>query len=288
MKYTVLLYYRYVTVPDPAAERDAQRRLCSAAGLRGRILIGDEGINGTVAGEATAVQEYLDYMNGHELFAGIHYKIDTTDVMPFPKLKIKVRPEIVTLGLAVDVDHTATHITPEQFNEMIKDPEVVLFDARNNYESAIGRFKGAITPDIGLFSDFPQILDEYEALKDKRVIAYCTGGIRCEKASALMKQQGFKNVYQLDGGIINYAQSFPDGAYEGECFVFDGRMSMAFNDTPAQLGRCVVCDGATNRYYNCGVKSCNKLILVCDGCRQPSLACGEDCRSQLTAIAGSR
>ena len=285
MKYTVLLYYRYVTVPDPTAERDAQVRLCSAAGLKGRIIIGDEGINGTVAGDSAAVQTYLDYMNAHALFGGIQYKTDTTDEVPFPKLKVKVRPEIVTLGTEVDVDNTATHLTPEEFNEMIKDPEVVLFDARNNYESAIGRFKGAVTPDIGLFSEFPAALDQYEGLKDKKVVAYCTGGIRCEKASALMKQNGFKNVYQLDGGIISYAQAFPEGAFEGECFVFDGRMSMAFNDTPTLLGRCVACAASTNRYYNCGVKTCNKLILVCDGCRQEALACGDECRRQLALMA---
>jgi len=278
MKYTVLLYYRYIAVPDPAAERDAQLSLCREAGLKGRILIGDEGINGTVAGDDAAVRKYQDYMNAHDLFSGIQYKTDTTDVMPFPKLKVKIRPEIVTLGIEVDVDNTATHLTPEQFNEMIKDPEVVLFDARNNYESAIGRFKGAVTPDIGLFSEFPSALDRYEGLKDKKVVAYCTGGIRCEKASALMKQNGFRHVYQLDGGIISYAQAFPEGAFEGECFVFDGRMSMAFNDSPAQLGRCVACEEPTNRYYNCSVKACNKLILVCDGCRGEALVCGDVCR----------
>lgn len=281
MKFTVLLYYRYVAVPDPAAEREAQMNLCREAGLKGRILIGDEGINGTVAGDAAAVRKYLDYMSAHELFSGIQYKTDTTDVMPFPKLKVKVRPEIVTLGADVDVDNTATHLSPEQFNEMIKDPEVVLFDARNNYESAIGRFKGAVTPDIGLFSELPAALGKFEGLKNKKVVAYCTGGIRCEKASALMKQNGFTDVYQLDGGIINYAQAFPEGAFEGECFVFDGRMSMAFNDAPTQLGRCVACAAPTNRYYNCGVKTCNKLILVCDGCSQESLACGDVCRGQL-------
>ena len=281
MKYTIILYYRYVAVPDPAAERDAQLRLCQEAGLKGRILIGDEGINGTVAGDAVAIQKYLDYMNAHELFAGIQYKTDTTGEMPFPKLKIKVRPEIVTLGAEIDLANTATHLTPEQFNEMIKDPEVVLFDARNNYESAIGRFKGAVTPDIGLFSEFPGALGQYDELKTKKVVAYCTGGIRCEKATSLMKQNGFTDVYQLDGGIIKYAQAFPEGAFEGECFVFDGRMSMAFNDTPAQLGHCVACDEATNRYYNCGVKTCNKLILVCDDCRQQTLACGDQCRNEL-------
>ena len=282
MKYMIILYYRYVTVPDPAAERDAQRQVCAAASIKGRVIIGKEGINGTLAGEVADVERYLKYMNSHDLFAGIQYKTDYASTMPFPKLKVKVRPEIVTLGAPVDVESTATHLSPQEFNELIKDPQVVLFDARNNYESAIGRFKGAITPDIGLFSEFPSALKEYEAFKDKKIVAYCTGGIRCEKASALMLKQGFKEVYQLDGGIINYAQTFPDGAFEGECFVFDGRMSMAFNNSPAQLGHCVACTTATNRYYNCGVKACNKLILVCDGCRELPFACGEACRSRLT------
>ncbi len=160
---------------------------------------------------------------------------------------------------------------------MIKDPNVILFDARNNYESAIGRFKNAITPDVPLFKDFPATLDQYDDLKDKTIVTYCTGGIRCEKASALMRSRGFKNVYQLDGGIINYAQTYPEGAFQGECFVFDDRMSVAFTATPAELGSCVHCTAATNTYKNCANPECNDLILLCSRCQSAELSLCPSC-----------
>lgn len=266
MQTIVLLYYKYVHLPDPEAERVAQRELCERLGLKGRILLAEEGINGTVAGSPDATQAYIAAMNEHPQFSGIEYKQDTAEGMPFPRLRIKVRPEIVTLGVPIDPADTARRLTPAQFHELIQDPNVVLFDARNDYESAIGRFRGAVTPDITLFKELPDVLDQYDELKDKTVVTYCTGGIRCEKASALMKQRGFKDIYQLDGGIIKYAQAYPEGNFEGECFVFDERMSVAFTDQPARLGACHFCAGATNTYRNCANPECNDLILVCSGC----------------------
>jgi UPF0176 protein len=284
MKYTVLLYYKYVAVTDSAAEREAQRQLCTELGLKGRILIGDEGINGTVAGTTDATEAYRRAMEAHPLFSGIHYKTDEAEVIPFPRLRVKTRPEVVTLEAEVDLANTAPRLTPAQFNEMIQDPNVVLFDARNNYESAIGRFKGAITPEIRLFKDFPQALDEYKDLKDKTVVTYCTGGIRCEKASALMRQNGFKDVYQLDGGIITYAQQYPDGAWEGDCFVFDERMKVSFKEAPEQLGSCITCTDGTNDYHNCAYKPCNKLVLICEKCRPQTATCSVACLDQLASL----
>jgi UPF0176 protein len=196
-------------------------------------------------------------------------------------LRVKTRDEVVTLEAAVDMGQTAPRLSPQEFNRMIQDPEVVLFDARNNYESAIGRFKNALTPDIALFKELPAALDQYGDLKNKKVITYCTGGIRCEKASALMKQQGFADVYQLDGGIINYAQTFPDGAFEGDCFVFDDRMKVSFRPDSAQLGQCIVCDSATNDYYNCAYKPCNKLVLICPSCRPEQQVCTTECSDRI-------
>jgi UPF0176 protein len=266
MSNAVLLYYKYVHLPDPTAEMAAQRELCTRLGLKGRILLASEGINGTLAGTPEAAEAYVAAMHAHPLFGDITYKRDVTEGMPFPRLRIKVRPEVVTLGVDIDPANTAPRLTPAQFNAMIADPNVILFDARNNYESAIGRFRGAVTPDITLFKDLPAALDDYADLKDKTIVTYCTGGIRCEKASALMKQRGFTNVYQLDGGIINYAQTYPEGAFEGECFVFDERMSVAFNNHPARLGACHHCGGATNTYHNCALPSCNDLVLMCASC----------------------
>lgn len=263
---TVLLYYKYVDVPDPAAEMAAQREICQRLGLKGRILLATEGINGTLAGTSDAAEAYMAAMSTHPLFNDVQYKRGDCGSLPFAKLSIKVRSEVVTLGVSVHPADTAPKLTPAQFHEFIQDPNVVLFDARNAYESAIGRFRGAVTPGIKLFKDLPAALDDYADLKDKTIVTYCTGGIRCEKASALMKERGFTNVYQLDGGIINYAQNYPEGAFEGECFVFDERMSVGFTPNPTALGTCHYCAGATNAYRNCVNPACNDLILVCSTC----------------------
>lgn len=281
MHYTVLLYYRYVAIPDPEAEREIQVRLCSGLGLKGRILIGSEGINGTVAGTKEATQSYREAMDARPLMRGIDYKVNTSQQLPFPRLRVRVRSEIVALGETVDLNDTANHLSPEEFNQLIQDPSVVLFDARNNYESAIGKFEGAITPDIGLFRELPAVLDTYDSLRDKKIVTYCTGGIRCEKASALMKQHGFTNVYQLDGGIIKYAQTYPQGAFQGECFVFDDRMKVSFREDPELLGACLHCKTPTNDYYNCGYKPCNRLILLCEGCNPDDPVCSVECRAKM-------
>lgn len=277
MPNVVLLYYKYAAVPNPDAERISQLKLCRRLELKGRILIGEEGINGTVAGSKEATDAYMAAMEGHPIFKGVEFKIDAHNTVPFPRLRVRVRPEIVTLGVAADPADGAPKLSPAEFNEKIKDPNVVIFDARNNYESAIGKFRGAITPNIGLFKELPAALREYEDLKDKTVVTYCTGGIRCEKASALLKQAGFKDVYQLDGGIIKYAQAYPKGAFEGECFVFDERMSVAFQDNPQLLGACHFCAGPTNHYTNCDYAPCNRLMLVCAECIFQT-QCSNKCR----------
>jgi UPF0176 protein len=280
MNTSVILYYKYVRLPDPEATRLAQRQLCEELGLKGRIWLAKEGINGTLAGPTADIDAYIASMNQDEYFAGIAYKRDETTSVPFPRLRIKVRPEIVTLGVAVDPAKTAPKLTPAQFHELLQDPGVVLLDARNGYESAIGRFKGAVTPDINLFKELPEALAQYEDLKGKTVITYCTGGIRCEKASALMLQQGFSSVYQLEGGIIEYAKAFPDGAFEGECFVFDNRMKVGFTPNPEQLGRCHRCTAATNDYRNCANDRCHELLLVCAGCGEGEVNCDNCGRSK--------
>lgn len=288
MKYTVLLFYKYISVPGPEVQRELQRQLCNSLDMKGRILIGDEGINATVAGSNEACEKYMAYMNVHELFSGIEYKIDIAETMPFPRLRVKVRPEIVTLGVDVDSGLTAPRLTPEEFNLMLERDDVVLFDARNNYESAIGKFEHAITPDISLFKDLPAKLDDYSDLKDKTIVTYCTGGIRCEKASALMRQKGFKDVYQLDGGIIKYAQKYPQGSFKGECFVFDERMSVAFSDNAEQLGNCHFCESPTNRYMNCAVATCNAMVLICASCKPSNTTCLSAFHAADSTMATSR
>jgi UPF0176 protein len=178
-------------------------------------------------------------------------------------------------------------IKPGQLDKfMAEHPDAVLFDGRNNYESAIGRFKGALTPDVNNFRDFPAEIkkNRYRGLKNKPVVTYCTGGVRCEVLSSLLASEGFEDVYQLDGGIVKYGEArADDGLWEGKCFVFDKRMSIGFSDQSQDIGRCSKCQAQTSRYINCANKACNKLVLICQSCRAES-TCSETC-AQRVAMA---
>jgi UPF0176 protein len=283
----IILYYKFVKIRDTESVKFWQRVLCERLGLKGRILISSEGINGTLGGDIKALKSYKRAMNEHSLFKGTEYKWSDGSADDFPKLSVKVRTETVTLGLPeLTPANSGQRLKPKQFHDMVaNDPDVVLFDARNNYESAIGRFKGAVTPDIDNFRDLPDKVDEYAHLKDKKVVTYCTGGIRCETFSALLKQKGFKRVYQLDGGIVKYGEKYGDaGHWEGKCFVFDKRMSVSFSDDAKDIGQCIHCQAKTSNYINCANKTCNKLTLVCNGCEK-QLACSGVCKKSLTTIA---
>jgi UPF0176 protein len=284
MSISVILFYKYVSLPDPDSERDSQRVLCERLNLKGRLLIAQEGINGTLAGSSEAIDQYIEAMDQHPKLSGIQYKRDLADTVPFPRLRVKVRSEIVTLGVSPDLAHSAPKLSPDQFHGLLKDPSVVLLDARNNYESAIGKFEGALTLDIKRFKDLPAALEDIKDLHDKTVVTYCTGGIRCEKASALMIEQGFQDVYQLEGGIIEYAKAYPDGEFDGECFVFDDRLKVAFTDNPSLLGACKFCASPTNSYQNCGNPTCHELMLVCAQCSVPTAACSPECVMAATQI----
>ena len=211
MPYMVLLYYKYVPIANPERFVEDHRLLCQQLGLKGRILVAEEGINGTVAGEVGPIQQYQAALRSDQRFADLEFKISSGDASTFPKLMIKVRKEIVTLGLKEDVDpneNTGTHLSPESWKQMIDEggDEVILFDARNRYESDVGFFEGALRPEIEHFRDLPKVVDDYAHLKGKKILMYCTGGIRCEKASALFQKEGFENVYQLHGGIVSYLE----------------------------------------------------------------------------------
>ena len=265
--FAVLLYYKYVRVADPADLMNAQRTLCQSLGLRGRILIGTEGINGTVAGTEAATAAYRAALRERPEFSDVVFKISHAQTQPFPKLEIKVRREIVTLGAGDALDpnqDTAPHLPPAEWKRMIEEEDVVLFDVRNRYESEVGRFKNAITPPIENFRDLPAILPQYSDLKDKTVLMYCTGGIRCEKASALFRRAGFKNVFQLEGGIVSYGEQVGDAHWEGDCFVFDERMTVPVGTTEPKppIGRCEHTGQRTRNVVNCLHDPCHKLIIV--------------------------
>ncbi len=285
----VLLYYLYVAIPDAAGYVERHRRLCADLGLRGRILVGDEGINGTVSGETPATEAYMEALRSDPLTARIAFKTDPSDGHVFPKLSVKLRAEIVTLGLPPeeDVDPeklTGERLSPVAFLAAMQEPDAVLLDGRNDYESALGRFKGAICPPVGHFRDFPAWIREHgEELRGKRILTYCTGGIRCEKLSGYLKDQGFERVYQLDGGIVSYGKD-PEARgrdFEGLCYVFDERVGIEVNRTETRrvISHCRHCGTEEARYGNCLLPECNARIFVCPACRESfGLYCGEGCR----------
>jgi UPF0176 protein len=261
--YQVLLYYEFAKVADPDAFTEQTRSFCQEHNLKGRILISEEGINGTCCGAKADTDAYKAWMKKHKGFENTWYKEQTISHMPFPKLKVRSREELVTLRSgSLPVEKGGIHLSPKEVNEMAKRDDVVFLDTRNEIESRVGKFKGAIAPNMKTFRDFPKTLEELDDLKDKKIITYCTGGIRCEKATVLMKEHGFEHVYQISGGIYNYCTQFPDGLFEGTCFVFDDRMQIGFGKDKAVLDEAEV--------------DKTKLISNCEFCKEKSARCVND------------
>jgi len=263
--YPVILFYKYVPLADPANFAAAQRELCAALGLKGRILIATEGINGTLAGPRESVDQYVAALRADERFADLEIKTSPGDAQTFPKLAVKVRSEIVTLGagpLRPDLDN---HLSPAEWKRTLEeDPEVVVVDVRNRYESNAGKFANAIACDIEHFRELPDYVERLANLKDRKVLMYCTGGIRCEKASALFRSKGFTNVFQLHGGIVTYQEQFGNEHWLGECFVFDQRMTVRVDEALVPLGQCAHTARPTNRFVNCLHDPCHVLFLLAE------------------------
>lgn len=274
----ILLYYKFQPVADTEAVRLWQRTLCEKLNLKGRILISAHGINGTVGGDIENLKIYAKETK--QYFKNTMFKWSEGTRDHFPKLIVKVRDEIVSFGagdeLRVDeqgVVGGGKHLTPEQVHELVKEKgeDVVFFDGRNAYEAKVGKFKNAVVPDTRTSKDFIRELEsgKYDDIKDKPVVTYCTGGIRCEILSSLMKNRGFQDVYQMDGGIVKYGEKYgDDGLWEGSLYVFDDRMGMKFSDHAKDIGECIHCGGKTSNYENCALKSCNELVLICEDCMQ--------------------
>jgi UPF0176 protein len=273
----ILLYYKFVPIADPEAIRLWQRALCEKLNIKGRILISEHGINGTVGGELNDLKRYAREMKEHDSFSDIMFKWSEGSRDHFPKLKVKVRPEIVTFGALDEIEVNEQGVVgggqklkPDELHQLLKErDDVVFFDGRNSFEAAVGKFKQAVVPAVRHSRDFPTELadSKYDDIRDKPVVTYCTGGIRCEVLSMLMKKRGFQEVYQLDGGIVKYGEAYgDDGEWEGSLHVFDDRMGIKFSDKAKDIGLCVHCAGKTSNYENCANKECNALILVCAPC----------------------
>jgi len=263
MNYPVILFYKYVEITDADIFSGRQRALCEALGLKGRILIASEGINGTLAGPAENVNRYVAALQADPRFRDIEIKRSPGDAGTFPRLVVKVRREIVTLNAGTIPPDHGNHLTPREWKDLMEqDCDVVLLDIRNRYESAAGKFENAVTCDIEHFRELPDYVDRLQDLKEKRVLMYCTGGIRCEKASTLFRRKGFKSIFQLHGGIAAYQEQFGNEHWQGECFVFDQRMTVRVQEGLVHIGRCAHTGRETSRFVNCLHDPCHKLFIL--------------------------
>jgi len=274
----VILYYKFVPVSDTNITMRWQRELCGRLNLKGRIIVSPQGINGTLGGDIENLREYKREMNRSVMFKNIMYKWSDGTGEEFPKLSVKVKDELVAFKASDElivsekgVENGGVHLSPEKLHELLdrRGDEVVFFDGRNTHEAQVGRFKDAVIPNVQTTPDFLKELDDpkYNAIKSRPIVTYCTGGIRCEILSVLMKNRGFKEVYQIDGGIVKYGERFgDDGYWEGSLYIFDGRMNHRFSSKSEDIALCVHCDGRTSRFINCADKSCNQLTLVCKKC----------------------
>ena len=274
----IILFYKFTPLADPEAIRLWQRTLCEANALRGRILISKDGINGTVGGSLNQVKRYIRVMKDFAPFKDMQYKWSEGNGDEFPRLQVRVRDEIVTFGVPEEivVDENGIvgggiHLSPAEVNELVasRGDDVVFFDGRNEYEAAIGKFRNAVVPPIETTPEFVRVLESgvYDHLKDKPIVTYCTGGIRCEVLSLIMKNRGFKEVYQIEGGIVRYAEKFKDaGLWEGSLYVFDRRFKLDYSKDTKVLSTCHMCDTPTSEYHNCSNLTCRRRTLVCLTC----------------------
>lgn len=291
----IILYYGFAPVADPDALRLWQTTLCESLNLKGRILLSKHGINGTLGGDMDDLKKYVKQTKQYPGFKKIDFKWSEGTGSDFPRLSVKVRDELVTFGVSdeIEVDESGiknggSHLTPEEVHKLVevRGEDVVFFDGRNAYEAKVGKFKNAVVPNVQTTKDFIAELEsgKYDALKTKPVVTYCTGGIRCEVLSAVMKKRGFQEVYQISGGIVRYGEKFKDeGLWEGSLYTFDGRMTIDFSEKTQVIGTCDNCQAPTKSFRNCADEYCHQLYLLCDSCNSDpvNLACSHSNNQRL-------
>jgi UPF0176 protein len=291
----VAALYKFVDLPDFRTLKDPLLERCEQHGVKGTLLLAEEGINGTIAGSHDGVHAILAYLRSDPRLADLTHKESSAKKLPFYRMKVRLKREIVTLGVP-DINPSrmaGTYVKPTDWNALIADPEVVVVDVRNDYEVAIGTFKGALNPNTKSFSELPSWVRNEPALRGKpKVAMFCTGGIRCEKSTAFLRAEGFENVYHLEGGILKYLETVPekDSLWQGECFVFDERVAVGQGLKPSQHELCRSCryplgeqDRASPHYVqgvscaHCyGQKSAAKQQGLMERQRQVALAASRD------------
>jgi UPF0176 protein len=281
MSYQVLAYYHFIPIQDPYEEVARQRAFLSERDVTARIYLSEQGINGQMSAHEKAAAEYQEWMQSRPEFREMPFKVHRYHEHAFPRLTIKYRKQLVAFDQQVDLNERGDYATPEQWKEMLEaDDGHLLLDVRNDYEWQLGHFEGAELPPCETFRDFDNYAEALKAKVDPQtqpVMMYCTGGIRCELYSAILRKRGFKKVYQLKGGVIDYGLKVGSDHWLGKLFVFDDRLSIPISDQEAPVvGRCHHCETASEAYYNCANMDCNRLFLCCPACLEKLAGCCQE------------
>ncbi|MBS3168752.1 rhodanese-related sulfurtransferase [Candidatus Woesearchaeota archaeon] len=280
-KITTSSFYKYIELENPEEFQENLLEYCIKLELKGKVLVAKEGINGTVSGNQKQIEEFEKHLLSFKDFKDIMFKRTETESHPYRKTHVRLRNEIVTSKFGIKTEKVGKHLTPENLKELYdKKDDFIILDARNNYEAKIGKFKNAVTSPIKYFRDFPKTIKDLEKYKNKKIVMYCTAGVRCEKASALLIANGFEDVNQLQGGIVNFINKFPDTYFEGRCFMFDDRISIATGSNTKDIAICEKCHNPSGNYINCKNAKCNKLMIMCEGCNEEwKDTCSKFCRN---------
>jgi len=294
MTYEVLLFYKYVTIADPEVVAQRVQECATRLGLLGRVIVAQEGINATLEGRLSDTTLFLKDFLTDERFKGIDIKRSAGDGRTFPKLSVKVRTEIVgTRFTSEEADprvKTAPRVGPDEIKKWYEaNEDFVVIDMRNSYEFSSGHFVNAIDPGLRNSRDLPQAMERLVPFKEKKVLTVCTGGVRCEKMSAYLLNKGFREVYQLDGGIHSYMEKYPGQDFLGTLYTFDQRVTMDFGGERKVIGRCALCGTATERYVNCADDDCHLHFLACKACspEDTSVGCGAECQARIARRAAA-
>lgn len=293
-EYQILLYYKYAKIDNPVGFMRRHKRLCESLELKGRIIIAEEGINGTVEGTRENTEKYIKLLQEDPRFSDMHFKKSSGTGNAFPKLWIRVREEIVAsyldkVGKPINPQEvTGKYITPEELHNWINsDKKFYLVDMRNDYETEVGYFENSVKAPFKNFRDLASVLPILESLKDETIVTVCTGGVRCEKASGFLVANGFNDVYQLYGGIVSYMEKYPNEDFLGKLYVFDGRITMGFNtNDPSHkiVGKCAVCGIPADNYRDCANTHCTnkRHFVACDSCFEKQMGYCINCSEKLT------
>ncbi len=283
--YVALAYYFFTSLKEPHDEVEKHKTFFEGRDCAGRIYISEEGINGQMSGALADAEAYMAWLKSDSRFAAIRFKVHPTQEQVFPRVTVKYRKQLVALGEKVDPQEGGEHVSPARWKEMLESGDYLLLDVRNQYEWEIGHFEGALLPPLESFREFPHYADQLSQEVDPqttKVMMYCTGGIRCELYSVLLKKRGFNEVYQLDGGVIEYGLQEGSAHWKGKLFVFDDRLAVSIDGKEASpIAHCRHCRLACDTYYNCANMDCNELFICCPSCLEAYKgSCCHDCLSQ--------